>query len=43
MFKLRIFFFVYLIGGLPRSDSVCLWHVQPGGCIVEHVCGGRIV
>lgn len=40
---ISVFCFVCSIGGLPGPDGLCLWHVQPGGSFVEHVCGGRVV
>lgn len=37
------FFLLLTLGRLPGPDGMCLWHVKPGGGILEHVCGGGTV
>lgn len=39
----HFFWLLLTLGRLPGPDGVCLWHVQPGGGILEHVCGGGTV
>lgn len=40
---LFIFLLLLTLGRLPGPDSMCLRHVEPGGGILEHVCGGGTV